>query len=137
MAHLARGRCMLSLDTSGKSLHKRGYREQGHPAPLKETLAASILILAGYDGTQTFLDPMCGSGTIAVEAALREVPHLVVSRHGNSVVARTVLGRGERVLIGGHLDTVPEAGNGTAHLRDGVLPRMERLGLRSPARPDA
>jgi putative N6-adenine-specific DNA methylase len=70
VAHLARGRCMLSLDTSGKSLHKRGYREQGHPAPLKETLAAAILIMAGYDGTQPFLDPMCGSGTLAIEAAM-------------------------------------------------------------------
>ena len=70
VAHLARGRCMLSLDTSGKSLHKRGYREPGHPAPLKETLAAAILILAGYDGTQPFLDPMCGSGTLAIEAAM-------------------------------------------------------------------
>ncbi len=70
VAHLARGRCMLSLDTSGKSLHKRGYREQGHPAPLKETLAASILVLAGYDGSQAFLDPMCGSGTLAIEAAM-------------------------------------------------------------------
>jgi putative N6-adenine-specific DNA methylase len=70
VAHMARGRCMLSLDTSGKSLHKRGYREQGHPAPLKETLAASILLFAGYDGTQPFLDPMCGSGTLAIEAAM-------------------------------------------------------------------
>jgi putative N6-adenine-specific DNA methylase len=70
VAHLRRGRCMLSLDTSGKSLHKRGYREQGHPAPLKETLAAAILILAGYDGSQPFLDPMCGSGTLAIEAAM-------------------------------------------------------------------
>jgi putative N6-adenine-specific DNA methylase len=70
VAHLRHGRCMLSLDTSGKSLHKRGYREQGHPAPLKETLAAAILILAGYDGTQPFLDPMCGSGTLAIEAAM-------------------------------------------------------------------
>ena len=79
VAHLARGRCMLSLDTSGKSLHKRGYREQGHPAPLKETLAASILIMAGYDGTQTFLDPMCGSGTLAIEAAMvavRKAPQI-------------------------------------------------------------
>jgi putative N6-adenine-specific DNA methylase len=70
VAHLANGRCMLSLDTSGKSLHKRGYRESGHPAPLKETLAAAILILAGYDGAQPFLDPMCGSGTLAIEAAM-------------------------------------------------------------------
>lgn len=79
VAHLARGRCMLSLDTAGKSLHKRGYREQGHPAPLKETLAAAILIMAGYDGTQPFLDPMCGSGTLAIEAAMvavRKAPQI-------------------------------------------------------------
>jgi len=73
VAHLAKGRCMLSLDTSGKSLHKRGYREPGHPAPLKETLAATILVLAGYDGSQAFLDPMCGSGTLAIEAAMMAV----------------------------------------------------------------
>ena len=73
VAHLSKGRCMLSLDTSGKSLHKRGYRESGHPAPLKETLAAAILIMAGYDGTQPFLDPMCGSGTLAIEAAMMAV----------------------------------------------------------------
>lgn len=73
VAHLAHGRCMLSLDTSGKSLHKRGYREPGHPAPLKETLAAAILVLAGYDGTQPFMDPMCGSGTLAIEAAMLAV----------------------------------------------------------------
>ncbi|MCM2309876.1 MAG: class I SAM-dependent RNA methyltransferase [Steroidobacteraceae bacterium] len=73
VAHLAHGRCMLSLDTSGKSLHKRGYRESGHPAPLKETLAAAILQLAGYDGTQPFMDPMCGSGTLAIEAAMLAV----------------------------------------------------------------
>jgi putative N6-adenine-specific DNA methylase len=73
VAHLAHGRCMLSLDTSGKSLHKRGYREPGHPAPLKETLAAAILIMAGYDGTQAFMDPMCGSGTLAIEAAMMAV----------------------------------------------------------------
>jgi putative N6-adenine-specific DNA methylase len=79
VAHLARGRCMLSLDTSGKSLHKRGYREQGHPAPLKETLAAAILTLARYDRTQAFLDPMCGSGTLAIEAAMiavRKAPQI-------------------------------------------------------------
>ena len=64
------GRCVLSFDTAGKALHKRGYREAGHPAPLKETLAASLLDLVGYDGSQTFLDPMCGSGTIAIEAAM-------------------------------------------------------------------
>jgi putative N6-adenine-specific DNA methylase len=79
VAHVARGRCMLSFDTSGKSLHKRGYREQGHPAPLKETLAAAILQFAGYDGSQPFLDPMCGSGTLAIEAAMiavRKAPQI-------------------------------------------------------------
>jgi putative N6-adenine-specific DNA methylase len=79
VAHLERGRCTLSVDTSGKSLHKRGYRESGHPAPLKETLAAAILIMAGYDGTQAFMDPMCGSGTLAIEAAMiavRKAPRI-------------------------------------------------------------
>ena len=79
VAHLARGRCTLSFDTSGKALHKRGYRESGHPAPLKETLAAAILQFAGYDGTRPFLDPMCGSGTLAIEAAMiavRKAPHI-------------------------------------------------------------
>jgi putative N6-adenine-specific DNA methylase len=79
VAHLANGRCMLSLDTSGKSLHKRGYREPGHPAPLKETLAAAILMFAGYDGSQALLDPMCGSGTLAIEAAMiavRKAPRI-------------------------------------------------------------
>ncbi len=70
VAHMRHGRCTLSFDSSGKSLHKRGYREQGHPAPLKETLSAAILIMAGYDGSQAFMDPMCGSGTIAIEAAM-------------------------------------------------------------------
>jgi len=79
VAHLRHGRCMLSFDTSGKSLHKRGYRVQGHPAPLKETLSAAILIMAGYDGSQAFMDPMCGSGTIVIEAAMiavRKAPQI-------------------------------------------------------------
>ena len=79
VAHLRRGRCTLSFDTSGKSLHKRGYRESGHPAPLKETLSAAILTMAGYDGSQAFMDPMCGSGTIAIEAAMiaiRKAPQI-------------------------------------------------------------
>jgi putative N6-adenine-specific DNA methylase len=69
VAHLAGGELTLSLDTSGKSLHKRGYRGDNHPAPIKENLAAALLRLIGYDGSQTFYDPMCGSGTIAIEAA--------------------------------------------------------------------
>lgn len=70
VAFVRRGRCLLSFDTTGKALHKRGYRLDGHPAPIKETLAAAMLHLAGYDGSQTLLDPMCGSGTIAIEAAM-------------------------------------------------------------------
>jgi 23S rRNA G2445 N2-methylase RlmL len=63
------GRCVIGIDTAGKALHKRGWRVNGHPAVLKETLAASILMLAGYTGTEVLLDPMCGSGTIVIEAA--------------------------------------------------------------------
>jgi len=69
VAHVEGGKCTISLDSSGKSMHKRGFRLDNHPAPIKETLAASILDLAGYDGTQNFLDPFCGSGTVAIEAA--------------------------------------------------------------------
>lgn len=79
VAHVSRGRCTLCLDTTGKSLHKRGYRESGHPAPLKETMAAAILQLAQYDGSEAFLDPMCGSGTLAIEAAMvavRKAPQI-------------------------------------------------------------
>ncbi len=61
--------CVLSIDSAGKALHKRGWRVNGHPAVLKETLAASILMMAGYKGDEVLLDPMCGSGTIAIEAA--------------------------------------------------------------------
>jgi putative N6-adenine-specific DNA methylase len=62
-------RLMVSIDTSFESLHRRGFRVEGHPAPLKETLAAALLAVCEYDGTTCFFDPMCGSGTIAIEAA--------------------------------------------------------------------
>ena len=68
--HVARERVVVSLDSSGQSLHKRGYREETGRAPLSEVLAASILRLAGWDGLKHFVDPMCGSGTFLVEAAL-------------------------------------------------------------------
>ena len=61
---------MLMLDTSGAGLHKRGYRAQGVAAPLRETLAAAMVILSRYRGRDPFCDPFCGSGTIAIEAAL-------------------------------------------------------------------
>lgn len=62
--------CWLYINTSGSKLSDRGYRKMPHLAPLRETLAAGILQAAGYDGTQTFCNPMCGSGTLAIEAAL-------------------------------------------------------------------
>ncbi len=71
-------RCQISLDASGEHLHKRGYRLEVAKAPLREDLAAALLLLAGYQGGETLLDPMCGSGTLAVEAALlaRRLPPL-------------------------------------------------------------
>jgi len=68
--HLEPGACALYLDTSGEPLSHRGYRPRQAQAPLSECLAAGLLLLAGYDGRQPVLDPMCGSGTIVVEAAL-------------------------------------------------------------------
>jgi putative N6-adenine-specific DNA methylase len=62
--------CVINIDTSGDSLHKRGYRKEKGKAPLRETLAAALLLLAGYDGSAVFRDFMCGSGTIAIEAAM-------------------------------------------------------------------
>ena len=59
----------IFIDTSGEALFKRGYRQDTGEAPLRENLAAGLLLLAGYDGSQSFQDPFCGSGTIAIEAA--------------------------------------------------------------------
>jgi 23S rRNA G2445 N2-methylase RlmL len=70
VVHLSRGQAELSLDLSGAPLYRRGYRTSVADAPLKETLAASILALGGADPGQPFLDPLCGSGTLAVEQAL-------------------------------------------------------------------
>ena len=70
VVHLARGRAELSLDLAGDALFKRGYRLEPTKASLKETLAAAVLLAAGYDGDAPLIDPMCGSGTIACEAAL-------------------------------------------------------------------
>ena len=68
--HLGDGETSLGIDSSGEPLSHRGYRPRGGPAPLSETLAAGMLLLAGYDGSQPLLDPMCGTGTIVIEAAL-------------------------------------------------------------------
>lgn len=68
--HISHDKVTLSLDSSGQSLHKRGYKLNGGPAPINEVLAAGLLKLAGWDGNGNFLDPMCGSGTILTEAAM-------------------------------------------------------------------
>jgi 23S rRNA G2445 N2-methylase RlmL len=67
--HLLRDRATLYLDVGGASLHRRGWRAVGGEAPLRETLAAAILRLSGWDRDRPLVDPMCGSGTIAIEAA--------------------------------------------------------------------
>jgi putative N6-adenine-specific DNA methylase len=61
---------LICIDSSGPSLHKRGYRELSNEAPLRETLAAGIILLSRYKGRGEFRDPFCGSGTIPIEAAL-------------------------------------------------------------------
>jgi putative N6-adenine-specific DNA methylase len=60
----------LALDSSGESLHKRGYRDKTNLAPINEVLAAGLVLLTGWDKRSNFIDPMCGSGTILIEAAL-------------------------------------------------------------------
>ena len=62
-------RFLVSLDSSGENLHKRGLRKSGGKAPIRETIAAAVLQLAGYTGEQVLMDPMCGSGTFSLEAA--------------------------------------------------------------------
>lgn len=68
--HVSHNLCTVSLDSSGESLHKRGYRVDQTEAPLNEVLAAGMLLLAGWEGQCNFIDPMCGSGTLLIEAAL-------------------------------------------------------------------
>ena len=68
--HIAEDQCTLSLDSSGESLHRRGYRQESVEAPLNEVLAAGMILLSGWKGDTDFIDPMCGSGTILIEAAL-------------------------------------------------------------------
>ena len=68
--HIQKDLCTVSLDTSGASLHHRGYRTATNIAPINEVLAAGILLLSGWEGQSNFLDPMCGSGTFLVEAAM-------------------------------------------------------------------
>lgn len=68
--HIHDDQCSVALDTSGASLHHRGYRTATNIAPINEVLAAGMLLLSGWKGESDFLDPMCGSGTILAEAAM-------------------------------------------------------------------
>ncbi len=83
--HVYRDEAILSLDSSGASLHKRGYRPILITAPLNEALAAAIILLTGWRGAVPFVDPMCGSGTLPIEAAwlaLNRPPGLTRKRFG-------------------------------------------------------
>ena len=68
--HISDQQCTVSLDSSGGALHKRGYREVGSFAPIKEDLAAGLILLSGWDKQSNFIDLFCGSGTILIEAAM-------------------------------------------------------------------
>ena len=68
--HIENNTCNISLDSSGQSLHKRGYKTATNIAPINEVLAAGMLLFSGWDGQCDFMDPMCGSGTILIEAAM-------------------------------------------------------------------
>lgn len=68
--HIAEDQATLSLDSSGESLHRRGYRQESVEAPLNEVLAAGMILMSGWKADTDFIDPMCGSGTLLIEAAL-------------------------------------------------------------------
>lgn len=70
MTRIVGGQCDLLLDASGDSLHKRGYRRDSVEAPLNEVLAAGMILITGWNGDRPLVDPMCGSGTIPIEAAM-------------------------------------------------------------------
>lgn len=83
--HLDRDSCTVSLDSSGNSLHRRGYRPAVGVAPLKESLAAALIQLSGWQPEQMFYDPLCGSGTLPLEACLKSLniaPGLFRERFG-------------------------------------------------------
>lgn len=83
--HIFKDDCTVSLDSSGESLHRRGYRADANLAPLNEVTAAALIQLSGWDGKGIFLDPMCGSGTILIEAAMfakNMAPGLLKKRYG-------------------------------------------------------
>lgn len=81
--HIHKEWLTISLDSSGDSLHKRGYRSATNIAPINEVLAAGLVLLSGYKGEENFIDPMCGSGTILIEAAMiaNKIPANINRKH--------------------------------------------------------
>ncbi|CAM1367813.1 DNA methylase [Tenacibaculum litoreum] len=81
--HIHKEWLTISLDSSGESLHKRGYRSATNIAPINEVLAAGLILLSGYKGEENFIDPMCGSGTILIEAAMiaNQIPANINRKH--------------------------------------------------------
>lgn len=91
VVRLAHDTCVISADSSGALLHRRGYRVAGGKAPMRETLAAAMLLGIGWDGSEPLLDPFCGSGTIPIEAALlarRIAPNLPRALRGDFACLR-------------------------------------------------
>lgn len=96
--------CTISLDTTGEPLHRRGHKEFVGKAPLRETMAAGFLAEMGFDGTQTVVDPMCGSGTFVLEAAEISAG-LVPGRSRAFAFERMVGGVRPEVAGGSHVPT--------------------------------
>jgi putative N6-adenine-specific DNA methylase len=126
--------CTVSLDTSGAPLHRRAHKQFVGKAPLRETMAAAFLWRMGFDGTQSVVDPMCGSGTIPLEAA--EIALGLVAGRDRSFAFETMVG-GARPAI--------EAPGGDAGGRffgfdrdqgavQGALKNAERAGVAGPCR---
>jgi putative N6-adenine-specific DNA methylase len=127
----------IYLDTSGEALFKRGWRDETGEAPLRENLAAGILLLAGYNGTQPLLDPMCGSGTFLVEAAdiaLNRAPGrdrgfaFELLKNHNDLLWHSI--KNDAELASRKLTTLPLYGNDrAAHMVDITRRNLERTGL--------
>ncbi|MDC7716954.1 THUMP domain-containing protein [Vogesella sp. DC21W] len=127
----------IYLDTSGEALFKRGWRDETGEAPLRENLAAGILLLAGYNGTQPLLDPMCGSGTFLVEAAdiaLNRAPGrdrgfaFELLKNHNDLLWHSI--KNDAELASRKLATLPLYGNDrAAHMVDITRRNLERTGL--------
>jgi putative N6-adenine-specific DNA methylase len=122
---IVRDECTLSLDLSGESLNRRGYRGDPEEAPLRETLAAGMVLLTGWDGKTPLLDPMCGAGTIPIEAALiatNTAPGLI----GRSYGLRHLFGHDRKLWDG----IVGDAGE---RVRRSGIPRIEGSDLSGTA----